>query len=172
MASAGQILSDESKLVEQVAQALTYHRRTIACAESCTGGLLAVRLTDRPGSSAYMMGGVVSYANAVKISLVGVKERTLAVHGAVSKQVACEMAEGVRSAIGTNYGVGITGIAGPDGATGEKPVGLVYIAVSSVAETRVTKNVFAGNRTSIRYHATEKALQMLMDVFAREEKIF
>ena len=118
--------------------------RTIACAESCTGGLLTSRLTDVAGSSAYVMGAVVSYTNEVKVSLVGVHEATLKTFGAVSEKTAREMAEGVRRAIPANIGVGITGIAGPGGATAEKPVGLVYIAVAAEHMTHAVRHFFSG----------------------------
>ena len=103
---------------------------TIACAESCTGGLVTSRLTDIAGSSAYVMGSIVSYSNEVKEKLVGVQHATLAAHGAVSEETAREMAEGVRRAVGTDVGLATTGIAGPGGGTAEKPVGLVYTAAS------------------------------------------
>lgn len=117
-------------LEEQVGQQLLAQGLTIACAESCTGGLLTSRLTDIAGSSAYVMGSVVSYTNRIKETLVGVQHETLLAHGAVSEETAREMAEGIRRAIETDIGVGITGIAGPGGGTKEKPVGLVFIAVS------------------------------------------
>lgn len=159
---------DDAHLVEQAAAALIACKKTVACAESCTGGLLSARLTDRAGSSLYMMGGVVSYTNAVKVSLVGVQETTLAVYGAVSEEVAREMAEGIRTRIAADYGIGITGIAGPGGATRTKPVGLVYIGVASATETIIARNVFAGDRAAVRYQATEKALQMLLEILSKK----
>ena len=142
--------------------------KTIACAESCTGGLLTSRLTDIAGSSAYVMGSVVSYTNEIKERLVGVKHETLAAHGAVSEETAREMAEGIRRAIRTDVGVGITGIAGPGGGTETKPVGLVYIAVATASGTTVTRNVFSGSRTEKKRSSTEKALAMVID--ALQEK--
>ncbi|BEU87992.1 hypothetical protein TAMA11512_14560 [Selenomonas sp. TAMA-11512] len=162
------VSKDSDDRIRQVTTHLIQTGKSISCAESCTGGLLSARLTDRAGSSLYMMGGVVSYTNAVKVSLVGVQETTLDAHGAVSEETAREMAEGIRTRIHTDYGVGITGIAGPGGATETKPVGLVYIGVASAWNTMITKNVFTGNRASVRYQATEKALQMLMEMFAGE----
>lgn len=134
---------------------------TVACAESCTGGLLSTFLTDIPGSSAYFMGAVVCYTNAVKESLVGVQEETLLTYGAVSEPTAREMAEGIRTRMHTNLGVGITGLAGPGGGTEEKPVGLVYIAVASELGTQVENYLFQGTRADIRSQAAIKALGML-----------
>ena len=131
--------------------------RTIACAESCTGGLLTSRLTDVAGSSAYVMGAVVSYTNEVKASLVGVHEATLKAFGAVSEETAREMAEGVRRVIPADIGVGITGIAGPGGATAEKPVGLVYM-------THAVRHVFSGSRAEVKRQSTEAALAMVRDL--------
>ena len=138
--------------------------RTIACAESCTGGLLTSRLTDVAGSSAYVMGAVVSYTNEVKVSLVGVHEATLKTFGAVSEKTAREMAEGVRRAVPANIGVGITGIAGPGGATAEKPVGLVYIAVAAEHMTHAVRHVFSGSRAEVKRQSTEAALAMVRDL--------
>ena len=115
-------------LEEQVGQQLLAQGLTIACAESCTGGLLTSRLTDIAGSSAYVMGSVVSYTNRIKETLVGVQHETLLAHGAVSEETAREMAEGIRRAIETDIGVGITGIAGPGGGSEKKPVGQVVFA--------------------------------------------
>ena len=102
---------------------------TISTAESCTGGLLGHRFTNVPGSSTYYLGGVVSYSNDMKIKTLGVEENTLQEFGAVSKQTATEMAQGVRDSFGSDLAIGVTGIAGPDGSTAEKPVGLVYITL-------------------------------------------
>ena len=104
---------------------------TVACAESCTGGLVAKRLTDVAGCSDVFMGGCITYANEVKVSLLGVDPDTLAQYGAVSEQVALQMARGVRERLGTDVGIATTGIAGPGGGTPEKPVGTVWIAIST-----------------------------------------
>lgn len=140
---------------------LAKERLTIACAESCTGGLLTSRLTDVAGSSAYVKGSVVSYSNEIKERLVGVKSDTLAGYGAVSEQTAGEMAEGIRRAIGADIGVGVTGIAGPDGGTPQKPVGLVYIAVAGAQGTVIRENRFKGTRGEIKLQTTETALEMI-----------
>lgn len=149
---------------EQAGALLKAKKLTIACAESCTGGLLTSRLTDVAGSSEYVMGSVVSYSNDVKMKVLGVKESTLATVGAVSEDTARQMAEGVRRVIGTEVGIGVTGIAGPGGGSAEKPVGLVYIAVSVLDnETVVTKNIFIGSRAEVKKQTTEKAMDMLLE---------
>ncbi len=147
---------------------LAEHRLTIACAESCTGGLLTSRLTDVPGSSAYVKGSVVSYSNEIKELLAGVRAFTLQQHGAVSEETAVEMAEGIRKTIGTQIGVGITGIAGPDGGTPAKPVGLVYISVAGEAGTVCRENRFSGSRTEIKQQTTDKALEMIESYILKE----
>ncbi len=121
---------NQEKIEEKIADQLLKKNRTIAVAESCTGGLVSSRLTDIPGSSGYMMQGVVSYSNAAKVNILGVKEDTIKNHGAVSKQVAEEMALAVRKINNCDIGVSSTGIAGPTGGTKEKPVGTLWIAVS------------------------------------------
>jgi competence/damage-inducible protein CinA-like protein len=132
----------------------------MAVAESCTGGGLLSRLTDVAGSSAWVVGGVVAYANSVKVNDLGVPAGLIAAHGAVSEPVARAMAEGVKAKLGTEVGVAVTGIAGPGGGTPEKPVGTVVIAVST-SETRVRTFVFAGDREVIRRFATTTALDMV-----------
>ena len=139
---------------------------TIATAESCTGGLLGARITAIAGSSDVYVGGVVAYDNSVKTKLLGVRDESLSVHGAVSEQVAREMAEGCASAMGTRVGIGITGIAGPGGGTPEKPVGTVWIAVAGVGETRALGRVYVGDRDEIRLRATQAALDQLRRALA------
>lgn len=143
-----------------VGDLLCEHRMTIAVAESCTGGLLASRLTDVPGSSAYVDRGVVCYSNQAKTDLAGVPEALIREHGAVSEPVAKAMAEGIRSRAGTNIGIGITGIAGPGGGTPEKPVGTVAVAVASDEEARVRAFQFVGNREMVKFQAAQSALNM------------
>jgi nicotinamide-nucleotide amidase len=134
---------------------------TIATAESCTGGLLGARITAIPGSSDVYFGGVIAYDNSVKTKLAGVRDVSLQKHGAVSEQVAHEMAEGAATALGTRVGIGITGIAGPGGGSPEKPVGTVWIAVSGIGETRTLGRVYVGDRDEIRQRATQASLDQL-----------
>lgn len=149
-------------LEEEAGKLLLATNQTIACAESCSGGLLTSRLTDVAGSSAYVLGSIVSYTNEVKMSHLGVKEDTLKQFGAVSEQTAKEMSCGVKGRIGADIGVGITGIAGPGGGSVEKPVGLVYISVAGPKGVIVTKNLFKGSRSEIKKQTTDKALTMLI----------
>jgi PncC family amidohydrolase len=135
---------------------------TVATAESCTGGLVAHAITSRPGSSGYFVGGVVSYSNEVKSSTLGVPEETLAAHGAVSPQVAVAMASGARERLEADLGVGVTGVAGPDGGTPEKPVGLVYVAVADGVGTEVRRFRWAGDRAANIHASAAEALQMLI----------
>lgn len=146
---------------EVVAERLLASKRTLATAESCTGGLLAHRLTNLAGSSAWFLGGVVAYSNAVKVRELGVDEKLLATDGAVSEAVACQMAVGVRQRFGSDLGVGITGIAGPGGATENKPVGLVYIAVSDSRGVVGREHRFAGRRAIIKDWSSQMALDLL-----------
>jgi nicotinamide-nucleotide amidase len=139
-------------------------RLTIATAESCTGGLLGARLTAIPGSSDVYSGGIIAYANDAKLGLLGVREDTLRAHGAVSEEVAREMAEGGLRALHTRIGIGITGIAGPGGGSAEKPVGTVWIAVAGVGETRSLGRVFVGDREEIRLRATQASLDIVRRV--------
>ena len=134
---------------------------TIAVAESCTGGLLASRLTDVPGSSAYVDRGVVCYSNRAKIELLGIAETLIAEHGAVSEPVARAMAEAIRAQARADVGVGVTGIAGPGGGTPEKPVGTVAIAVAGDGDARVRTFQFVGGREQVKFQAAQAALNMV-----------
>ena len=151
---------DGRSLEQVVGDLLREHRMTIATAESCTGGLLASRLTDVPGSSDYVDRGVVCYSNRSKTDLAGVAEPVIAEHGAVSEPVARAMAEGIRSRAGTRIGIGITGIAGPGGGTPEKPVGTVAVAVAVDEEIRVRTFQFIGGREMVKFQAAQSALNM------------
>ena len=151
-------------LSEETGRKLRAAGLTIACAESCTGGLLTSVLTDVPGSSTYVMGSVVSYSNEVKNRILHVSAETLSVCGAVSEETAREMAEGVRQLMQTDIGVGITGIAGPDGGSAKKPVGLIYIAAADRTHTIVAKNNFSGTRLENKRAAVKKALSMIHDL--------
>lgn len=132
---------------------------TIGTAESCTGGLVGKMLTDLGGSSGYYQGGVISYANAVKEQVLGVSSETLATYGAVSEETAKEMVEGVFRVLRTDYAIATTGIAGPGGGSQEKPVGLVYIGIGTPRGITVHKEIFIGDRTSIRKSVAERAIQ-------------
>jgi nicotinamide-nucleotide amidase len=136
-------------------------KTTIAAAESCTGGLIAHKLTNVPGVSAVLLESVVTYSNASKMARLGVAESTLRAHGAVSSECAREMAEGVARTSGAAVGVATTGIAGPTGGTATKPVGLVYHAVAFHGRTRVERRVFPGERTHVKERAANLALDLV-----------
>ena len=155
------VYSIDGRTLEVVVGDLLRERRlTIAVAESCTGGLLASRLTDVPGSSQYVDRAVVCYSNAAKTDLAGVPEALIREHGAVSEPVAQAMAEGIRLRARTNIGIGITGIAGPGGGTPEKPVGTVSVAVAVDEEIRVRTFQFVGGREMVKFQASQSALNM------------
>jgi nicotinamide-nucleotide amidase len=153
-------LADE-ELEDVIGKLLRENRYTLATAESCTGGLLGHRITNVPGSSAYFLEGVQVYSNQAKIRLLDVPASLLEEHGAVSPQVASAMAENVRRISGATFGLGITGIAGPEGGTEEKPVGLVYISLAGMGDTQIEKNLFLGARESVKQRSAQKALDML-----------
>ena len=155
------------RLEEIVGRDLLQKGWSIACAESCTGGLLTSRLTDVAGSSVYVKGAVVAYSNEIKVRLAGVSEGTLRAYGAVSEQTAAELSEGIRKTIGTDVGIGITGIAGPGGGTAEKPVGLVYISVSGKDGTVVQEHHFKGTRAEIKRQSAENALSLVSNYIRR-----
>ncbi|MBA2637062.1 MAG: nicotinamide-nucleotide amidohydrolase family protein, partial [Solirubrobacterales bacterium] len=157
------LFSDDGSTVDaQVAALLTAQGATIATAESCTGGLLAARLTERPGSSTFALGGVVAYANDVKTQLAGVPAELIARHGAVSTQVGEALAVGARERFGADVGVGVTGIAGPDGGTLDKPVGTVCFGVAHRDGRRLVRSTWlAGGRTEVRDRATTEALHLV-----------
>jgi nicotinamide-nucleotide amidase len=155
------VYSIDGRNLEQVVGDLLRERQlTIAVAESCTGGLLASRLTDVPGSSAYVDRGVVCYSNRAKIELAGVPDALIAEHGAVSEAVATAMADGIRTRACTSVGIGVTGIAGPGGGTELKPVGMVCIAVIANGESRVRTFQFLGGRDMVKFQAAQSALNM------------
>lgn len=152
---------DVDSLEQVVGDLLREKGLTLAVAESCTGGLLSKRITDVPGSSAYYKGGVCSYTNEVKVNLLGVEQATLDAYTAVSEQVAGQMARGVARVLGTDIGIGITGIAGPDGGTEEQPVGLVYISIFYAGNTVTKKMQTSLGRDRVRNHAASTALDMI-----------
>jgi nicotinamide-nucleotide amidase len=164
------VFSTDGRSLEQVVGDLLIARHlTIAIAESCSGGLLASRLTDVPGSSAYVLAGVVAYSNAAKTSLAAVPEALMAAHGAVSEPVAVALADGIRERTGADLGVGVTGIAGPGGGTPQKPVGTVAIAVTGLGAARVRTFAFLGGRAQVKFSATQGALDMIRRALAGTE---
>ncbi len=146
---------------QEIGVILRRRSATVATAESCTGGLIADRLTDIAGASDYFMAGAVTYSNESKERCLGVPGDLIAHFGAVSKEVAEAMARGVRQRLSVDFSVAVTGIAGPTGGSPAKPVGTVYIAVSGPAGTVVRHFLFSGARTDIKMQTSEKALQML-----------
>ena len=136
---------------------------TVALAESCTGGLVAATITDVAGSSGYFLGGVVSYSNDAKASLLDVPQATLDAHGAVSAQVAKAMAAGARARFGASLAASITGVAGPDGGSEEKPVGLTYVGLATPAGVDVRRFQFEGDRAGNREAAARAALEWLIE---------
>jgi competence/damage-inducible protein CinA-like protein len=155
---------DDETLESAIGRLLQERGATLALAESCTGGLLAKRLTDLPGSSAYFGEGLVTYSNQSKERLLGVPHEMLVDHGAVSEPVAREMAEGARRVSGADYGLSVTGIAGPDGGTQEKPVGLVFVGISDQKDAfaeRLDLTAWARSRDSIRERSANRAFDLL-----------
>jgi nicotinamide-nucleotide amidase len=153
-------------LAAVVLAALRSRGLMLAVAESCTGGMLGARIAAIPGASDVFLGGVIAYENAVKMGELGVRAETLATHGSVSEQAACEMAAGVRAKLGAGVGVSITGIAGPDGGTAEKPVGTVCAAVDVRGGGRTFRRVLVGDREEIRKRATQAALDLVRRAIA------
>ncbi len=154
--------TDGSSVDDQVALMLSEHELTLATAESCTGGMLAARLTDLPGASTYLKGAVVAYSNEVKEANVGVPAALIEAHGAVSAEVAGALAEGARRTIGADVGVGVTGIAGPSGGSARKPVGLVWVGVAGPGEAGLIRSVqLPGSRWEVRERAVTVAMHLL-----------
>jgi nicotinamide-nucleotide amidase len=162
IALADRIFSQDGRALEEVvAEQLTLNNATIAAAESCTGGLLAQRLTSIAGSSSYFLGGVVCYSNELKTAWADVPSEMIAAKGAVSPEVAVALAEGIRRRVGSTLGVGITGIAGPGGGSDEKPVGTVHVAISHGGGIKERAARFPGDRESIRWQASQIALDLV-----------
>lgn len=153
-------------LAEQLQGICLGRGHTVALAESCTGGLVAATITDVPGSSGYFLGGVVPYSNAAKAALLDVPQEMLDAHGAVSAQVARAMAAGAQARFGASLAASITGVAGPDGGSDEKPVGLTYVGLASVAGVDVRRFQFAGDRAGNREMASRAALEWLVEAAA------
>lgn len=162
-------MSGESltELAERLQGICLGRRLTIATAESCTGGLIAATITDIPGSSGYFLGGVVSYADAAKSGLLGVPPAIIQAHGAVSAQVARAMAAGMRERLGASLALSVTGIAGPDGGTDAKPVGLTYVGLADGSGAEVRRFTWVGSRARNRQESAAAALAWLIDRAAR-----
>jgi len=157
--------------MEQVLGELLSGRRLVAAtAESCTGGRIGDRLTSVPGSSEYFAGGVVVYSNQVKANLLGVRLETLKRHGAVSAQTVREMSRNVRRLFGCDVGIAVSGIAGPGGATRDKPVGLVYVAVTTAGKVRTRRHLFSGSRTMVKERAAMAAMDLCRLVLLSKER--
>jgi nicotinamide-nucleotide amidase len=159
--------TDGASLEEIVGRELAARNATIAVAESCTGGLLAQRITSVSGSSAYFAGGITCYSNRWKTEWIGVSPEMLESLGAVSREVAQALAVGVGRRAGSTFGVGITGIAGPTGATPKKPVGLVYVALAGPRGTEVQEKRYFGEREVVRWQATQTALDLVRRALRR-----
>ena len=156
------IFSRKGEGLEQIVSYLLQMRgMTLAVAESCTGGLLAERITSLSGSSRYFLGGAVVYSNELKTQFANVPKALIDKHGAVSREVAAALAEGIRKRCVSSYGIGITGVAGPTGGSEQKPVGLVYVALAGDEGTQVVERSFPGDRKRIRWFATQQALEMM-----------
>lgn len=154
-------------LDDKIAGLLRGSGLTLAVAESCSGGLIAKRITDIPGSSEYFLLGAVTYANSAKERVLGVPKELLEKYGAVSSEVAAAMAKGVRALAASHIGLATTGIAGPDGGTAEKPVGTVFIAIASRDGCEVFRHCFTGNRKKVREATAEAALSLLLNNVSR-----
>jgi len=154
-------------IAREVAKLLRERSWTLGTAESCTGGLIAHWITNLPGSSEFFVGGVVAYANEVKRDILGVPDKLLAAHGAVSREVALAMARGIRRVLGTDVSVGVTGIAGPTGGTPKKPVGTVFVAVSSPLGDEVSHHLLACDRLGNKVRSAELALELLREQLRR-----
>lgn len=157
-----------STLVKRLGDALTLQTRTLATAESCTGGGIAHVITEMPGSSAWFECGFVTYSNAAKSRLLGVDAGLIVSHGAVSEAVALAMADGARRSAGSDYAVAVSGIAGPGGGTTAKPVGTVWLAWCSARQQQVHCHHFTGDRASIRAQTVVEALEGLLDLVESE----
>ena len=152
---------DQETLSSVVGALLRKNKKTLGAAESCTGGHFSNLITDAPGSSDYFLGGIIAYSNRIKTSVLSIDGALLKKHGAVSERAAKKMAQNVREILRANYGVAITGIAGPSGGSSKKPVGLVYIAIADGKKTTCCKSRFFGTRTEIKNRSAHKALDLL-----------
>nr|HID60159.1 CinA family protein [Desulfobacterales bacterium] len=159
-----------NSIEEEVGQLLTSLKITIAVAESCSGGLICHRLTSVSGSSRYFERGIITYSNRSKVEMLGVPEDIIDKHGAVSRETAVAMAEGVRRLASTDLGLSVTGIAGPTGGSPEKPVGTVFMALSSKEKTVWKKYLFEGDRASVTWKTSEMALVQIREYCIMRQK--
>ncbi len=164
----GQNIFKDLNLIESIYNIMKHNKLTLSTAESCTGGLLGNRITNLSGSSIYYLGGMVAYSNEIKINLLNIDRKIIDIKGAVSSETAKSMADNIKQITGSDYGIGITGIAGPTGGTKAKPVGLVYIGVSGQNETKVKEYQLKGKRKQIKYLSSEFALKDLKYLLYRE----
>ena len=156
-----------TEVVARVSEALAGRGIRLAVAESCTGGLVAARLTDRAGASRFLEAGLVTYSNEAKESILGVRRETLVTHGAVSEAVAREMLQGARQQTGAEAAIAITGVAGPDGGTPSKPVGTVWVGAAVEEAVRVVEHRFDGDRVAIREASATAALELLDEILGK-----
>lgn len=160
------------RIEEQVGELMRQRGLTLATAESCTGGLLSHRLTNVSGSSGYFLGGVVAYSDRLKETLLDVAPETLRAHGAVSEETAREMARGARQSLGADVAISITGIAGPTGGTAKKPVGLMYVGLSSPGKERCRRILLEQDRLGNKQQAVEAAMRLLIDSLQERKTMF
>jgi PncC family amidohydrolase len=157
-------MQEQSQTLEYQAGVLLRNKGwTLAIAESCTGGLIGDLITNVTGSTDYFVGGVIAYANSVKENLLGVQHETLVQFGAVSSETAKEMANGIRTALGADIGISVTGIAGPGGGTPVKPIGLVWIGISTASGDQAYRYLFIGNRNENKRLSADQALKLLIE---------
>lgn len=161
-------MTDGPAFENRLADLLRQRDKSIAVAETLTGGLVTDIITNVPGASRYFLGGIVAYSNKSKMKSLGVKEATLRVNGAVSEQSASEMAVGIREHFGSDYGIAITGLAGPGGASFGKPIGLVFFAFTNGKTTMVERMEFTGDRLNIKRAAASQVLRMTLECITEE----
>ncbi len=152
--------------VKKIGELLREKEWTLAVAESCTGGLIGHTITTVSGSSDYFLGGIIAYSNRIKVEQLNVDKESIATHGAVSDIVACQMAVGVQKSFGADVAISVTGIAGPDGGTPDKPVGTVFIGFAIEKNNFAKRYLFVGERKSIQQQTTEAALELLVQELA------
>ncbi len=162
-------MTDISTRVQELAGLLLQKKFFLSTAESCTGGLIGHLLTNQPGSSAWYMGGAVAYSNSLKIKILGVNQELLYQYGAVSSECVLGMARGVSDLTGSQVSVAVSGIAGPDGGTPDKPVGTVYIAWGGSGDFRWEKNIFSGDRHEVKFQSAERAIETLVRYLLKME---